>query len=369
MLVSGLGKGGKSYFALDVTDPASVTDEASAAVEGAVGIPGRRTSATRSAARTSSRRARSAAMGRHPPVGLQQRDRPRHDLRPRRGEGTLLKKMSTGVGSARQSGRARASAELRRRMPQPARRADLRRRPVRRRLALRRLGRERRQLDGCRSSRASVPRSRSRPSPQSASTPTTASTGGCSSGPETAPQDGPDRAAAEPDDVCNARRHATDARPDRRGAHQGGPEPGQRCSRPRFGCHRNEGLVRRPRPGYRIITNPVAMVGVVGYVATGPPTDPCQIGQPAQVFVRQFGNGQSLLESIGRPVETFSVARRRCGDRHRRGPQAGMREQLRPSFGPLSESRATGAGGPTRAFEVAPGINDQHRINWHALGQ
>ena len=121
--------------------------------------------------------------------------------------------------------------------------------------------------------------------------------------------------------------------------------------------------------GYRIITNPVAMVGVAGYVATGPATDPCQIGQPAKVYVRQFGNGQSLLETGGTTVEEFDVAEGGASIDiiaiHKPGCVSNcveLRAVIGLKGGPVS--------GGTRAFNVRlPGQNNQHRINWHALTQ
>ncbi len=58
LLVTGLGKGGKSYYALDVTDPASITDEASRCQQGAVALHAMPTWATPSASPPSPRRAR-----------------------------------------------------------------------------------------------------------------------------------------------------------------------------------------------------------------------------------------------------------------------------------------------------------------------
>jgi type IV pilus assembly protein PilY1 len=122
--------------------------------------------------------------------------------------------------------------------------------------------------------------------------------------------------------------------------------------------------------GYRIITNPVAMVGVAGYVATGPATDPCKIGQPAEVFVRQFGNGESLLKQSGSTVESIPVAEG--------GASIDIVAIHKPNcVSNCVELRAVigikgvpGAAGPLRAFNVnLPGLNDQHRINWITLGQ
>ena len=42
VLIGGLGKGGKSLYAIDVTNPAAMTSEAAAAVKGAMGVFGRR---------------------------------------------------------------------------------------------------------------------------------------------------------------------------------------------------------------------------------------------------------------------------------------------------------------------------------------
>jgi type IV pilus assembly protein PilY1 len=60
--------------------------------------------------------------------------------------------------------------------------------------------------------------------------------------------------------------------------------------------------------GSRMITPPVAAIGFVGYVATGTATDPCEAGQPAHVFARGFSNGESTLaDTSGTPVESMYV--------------------------------------------------------------
>src|SRR5208283_1782304 len=62
LLVGGLGKGGRSYYALDVTNPASVTDEVTASTS-TCGRSPIRTWATATCSRSSPRRARSVALG------------------------------------------------------------------------------------------------------------------------------------------------------------------------------------------------------------------------------------------------------------------------------------------------------------------
>ena len=51
--------------------------------------------------------------------------------------------------------------------------------------------------------------------------------------------------------------------------------------------------------GQRIVKAPVAAVGLIAYIATGLPTDPCEVGQPATIYVRQIGNGESRLQDGG----------------------------------------------------------------------
>ncbi|MEP7181564.1 MAG: PilC/PilY family type IV pilus protein [Betaproteobacteria bacterium] len=66
-----------------------------------------------------------------------------------------------------------------------------------------------------------------------------------------------------------------------------------------------EGLNARPTNGWfedlkdesgsRIVVAPQAELGLVGYIATSPPTDPCSTSAPSRVFVREFARGNSRL--------------------------------------------------------------------------
>jgi type IV pilus assembly protein PilY1 len=58
-------------------------------------------------------------------------------------------------------------------------------------------------------------------------------------------------------------------------------------------------------PGQRIVRTPVPAVGLIAYISTGLPIDPCTVGQPANIYVRQFGNGESRLQSGGSFIETI----------------------------------------------------------------
>ena len=50
----------------------------------------------------------------------------------------------------------------------------------------------------------------------------------------------------------------------------------------------------------------MAAVGLIAYIATSEPIDPCEVGQPATIYVRQFGNGESRLDGHGGvPVESI----------------------------------------------------------------
>lgn len=57
--------------------------------------------------------------------------------------------------------------------------------------------------------------------------------------------------------------------------------------------------------GQRIVKPPVPAVGVIAYIATSQPTDPCETGLPATIFARKFGSGETALEVGGVPVESI----------------------------------------------------------------
>jgi type IV pilus assembly protein PilY1 len=66
-----------------------------------------------------------------------------------------------------------------------------------------------------------------------------------------------------------------------------------------------KGWINDLPPGQRMVRTPVATVGLIAYIATSQPLDPCEIGLPANIYVRQFGNGESRLESGGTFVESI----------------------------------------------------------------
>jgi type IV pilus assembly protein PilY1 len=118
--------------------------------------------------------------------------------------------------------------------------------------------------------------------------------------------------------------------------------------------------------GQRIVRPIAATVGLVAYIATGLPIDPCEVGQPANVYVRQFGNGESRLESgPGVFTETIYV------------PDGGAGLSIISTVDPTCTSNCI----PTLKLAVTttkpeiklfgaklPGFLDQHRISWRQLG-
>ena len=120
----------------------------------------------------------------------------------------------------------------------------------------------------------------------------------------------------------------------------------------------------------RIVRPIAATVGLVAYISTGFPTDPCEVGQPANVYVRQFGNGESRLESSpGTFVETIYE------------PEGGAGLAIVSVIDPSCTSNCvpqlklavttSGPGRPELKLFGAklPGILNQSRISWRQLGQ
>ncbi|HZQ61836.1 MAG TPA: PilC/PilY family type IV pilus protein, partial [Casimicrobiaceae bacterium] len=61
--------------------------------------------------------------------------------------------------------------------------------------------------------------------------------------------------------------------------------------------------------GQRIVVPPQAALSVVTYSATSPQLDPCLTGQPATVYAREYSRGDSVMEDAnGNQVETFYSA-------------------------------------------------------------
>ena len=52
-----------------------------------------------------------------------------------------------------------------------------------------------------------------------------------------------------------------------------------------------------------------AALSVIAYVGTSPQTDPCLTGQPATLYAREYGRGNSLLvDDSGATIESFFQA-------------------------------------------------------------
>ncbi len=74
------------------------------------------------------------------------------------------------------------------------------------------------------------------------------------------------------------------------------------------------GLAARPDNGWyddlplgqRIVVPVQAALSVIAYVGTSPQTDPCLTGQPATLYAREYGRGNSLLvDDSGATIESF----------------------------------------------------------------
>jgi type IV pilus assembly protein PilY1 len=137
------------------------------------------------------------------------------------------------------------------------------------------------------------------------------------------------------------------------------------------------GLAAKPQAGWyddlplgqRIITAPQAAISLVAYAGTSPQTDPCLTGQPATLYVRNFSFGESLLEDAGgNPVSGIAEA----------SGAVGMDIFSFPGSS-TSASNATldirigvtaGTTGNVTFFKVKVNFPfDAHRMSWRIQGQ
>jgi type IV pilus assembly protein PilY1 len=122
--------------------------------------------------------------------------------------------------------------------------------------------------------------------------------------------------------------------------------------------------------GQRIVTPPQAAISIVAYAGTEPQTDPCLTGQPAVLYVRGFSFGQSLLTDLsGTPIVGISEAS---------GSVGGMGIF---SFNPGNSSASSGeldirigvtsaTNGDVTFFKVTVNFPfNAQRMSWRLLGQ
>ena len=121
--------------------------------------------------------------------------------------------------------------------------------------------------------------------------------------------------------------------------------------------------------GQRIVKAPVAAVGLIAYIATGLPTDPCEVGQPATIFVRQIGNGESRLEDGGGNfVESIYVPDGAAGL-----DVVAMHDPSCTAGSCIPDIRlavVSSVNSQLLTFKAKlPGLLGQHRISWRQLGR
>ena len=136
------------------------------------------------------------------------------------------------------------------------------------------------------------------------------------------------------------------------------------------------GLATRPDKGWfddlpaggRIVTPPQAAISVVAYTAAFPQTDPCLTGQPARLFAREFSRGDSLLQDVAAGPLVESVSSTEGGV----GLELVQLDVPAASIGLGDSIRAVlslGSGRPPLFIRIQlPPNLTQHRMSWRLLG-
>lgn len=120
-------------------------------------------------------------------------------------------------------------------------------------------------------------------------------------------------------------------------------------------------------PAGRVIRTPVAAVGLIAYIATSEPIDPCEVGLPATIYVRQFGNGESRLDLSGSPVESIYEPTGAAGMDVIAMNPPGCSANCIPDIKLAVLSSSTSQ---LITFKAKlPGILSERRMSWGTLGQ
>jgi len=121
--------------------------------------------------------------------------------------------------------------------------------------------------------------------------------------------------------------------------------------------------------GQRIVTGVQAALGVVAYVGTSPQDNPCLTGLPATLYVREFALGESLLtDASGNPVVGISEVQGAVGldiaiFSDSTGPQSASSLDIRIAV-------TAGTTGDVFFQRIRlPAVLAAHRMSWRLLGQ
>ncbi len=118
--------------------------------------------------------------------------------------------------------------------------------------------------------------------------------------------------------------------------------------------------------GERIVTPLQAAISLVGYITSAPATDPCDKAQPARIYVRYFGNGASaLVDDVNSPTEFLYE------------PEGGAGIDIVALQGACTVNCipdiriviTTKSGQVKTAKVTLPGILGQNRLSWRGVGQ
>jgi type IV pilus assembly protein PilY1 len=127
-------------------------------------------------------------------------------------------------------------------------------------------------------------------------------------------------------------------------------------------------------PGNRIVIPPQAAISIVAYAAAAPQTDPCLTGQPANIYAREFSFGNSVIDTsdatqtYGDSGQAVAVAEGAVGaellsvDASSSAPGS-LNFDVRIGI-------TQGIDGKLRTIKLTlPGYLSEHRMSWRLLGE
>ncbi|HKW81792.1 MAG TPA: PilC/PilY family type IV pilus protein [Casimicrobiaceae bacterium] len=123
--------------------------------------------------------------------------------------------------------------------------------------------------------------------------------------------------------------------------------------------------------GQRIIVPVQAALSLIAYVGTSPQTDPCLTGQPGTLYAREYGRGNSLLvDDTGKTIESLFEPEGIVG-LSLVTLSGGSSDTESGGFPDLRIAITAGSPGVKTSFvkPLAPNFAKQHRMSWRLLGQ